>query len=83
MHSLARRAGLPAAQVGGQDGAERRVPVGAVNEDEANELADRLEGEVPEGARVEVEPGGQMIWENVPQNPFVVFGGLGGSGTPL
>jgi len=24
-----------------------------------------------------VEPGGQMVWEVVPSNPFAVFGGLG------
>ena len=27
---------------------------------------------------VEVEPGGAMVWEVSPQNPFAVFGGLGG-----
>ncbi len=51
---------------------------GAVNEDEARALADRLAEEAPEGARIEVEPGGQMVWEVAPQNPFAVFGGLGG-----
>jgi hypothetical protein len=51
--------------------------VGAVNEDEARSLADRLAEEVPAGSRVEVEPGGQMVWEVAPTNPFVVFGGLG------
>jgi hypothetical protein len=51
--------------------------VGAVNRDEAAALAERLRGEAPEGARVEVEPGGEMVWEVTPQNPFVVFGGLG------
>lgn len=50
---------------------------GAANEDEAHELAERLRREAPSGARVEVEPGGQMVWEVAPQNPFVVFGGLG------
>jgi hypothetical protein len=49
--------------------------VGASDEDEARELARRLHGEV--------EPGGELVWEVTPQNPFVVFGGLGGSGTPL
>ncbi|HEX2044172.1 MAG TPA: hypothetical protein VHF23_00940 [Gaiellaceae bacterium] len=52
--------------------------VGAANEDEAVALADRLRGELPPGARVEVEPGGGMVWEVMPQNPFAVFGGLGG-----
>lgn len=50
---------------------------GAANQDEAHELADRLREEVPASARVEVEPGGQMVWEVTPTNPFVVFGGLG------
>jgi hypothetical protein len=52
--------------------------VGAVNEDEAAALAERLRGEAPEGATVEVEPGGAMVWEVSPKNPFAVFGGLGG-----
>jgi hypothetical protein len=51
--------------------------VGALNEDDAHALAERLEGEVPEGARIEVEPGGGMVWQVAPQNPFAVFGGLG------
>lgn len=51
--------------------------VGAVNEDQAHALAERLAEEAPEGARIEVEPGGQMVWEVVPSNPFAVFGGLG------
>jgi hypothetical protein len=53
------------------------VLVGAVNEDDAHALADRLEDEAPENARIEVEPGGRMVWEVAPNNPFVVFGGLG------
>jgi hypothetical protein len=51
--------------------------VGAVNRDEATALAKRLREEAPEGATVEVEPGGAMVWEVSPQNPFAVFGGLG------
>jgi hypothetical protein len=51
--------------------------VGAVNRDEATALAERLREEAPEGAAVEVEPGGAMVWEVSPQNPFAVFGGLG------
>ena len=49
--------------------------VGASDEDKARALARRLHGEV--------EPGGELVWEVTPQNPFAVFGGLGGSGTPL
>lgn len=51
--------------------------VGAVNEDQAHALAGRLAEEAPQGARIEVEPGGQMVWEVAPSNPFAVFGGLG------
>ena len=51
---------------------------GAANEDDARALAERLRGEVPEGAKVEVEPGGGMVWEVAPRNPFTFFGGLGG-----
>lgn len=53
----------------------RYLLVGAATKEEADELAARLHGEV--------EPSSALVWENVPQNPFVVFGGLGGSGTPL
>jgi hypothetical protein len=48
----------------------RYLIVGAGSEEEARELAQRLHGEV--------EPGGELVWEVAPQNPFAVFGGLGG-----
>ena len=32
-------------------------------------LADRIRGEGSEGAKVEVEPGGGMVWEVAPRNP--------------
>ena len=51
--------------------------VGAENEDGAHVLAERLKREAPTGARIEVEPGGQMVWEVTPANPFAVFGGFG------
>ena len=51
---------------------------GAANEDDAKALAERLRGEAPAGAKVAVEPGGGMVWEVVPRNPFTFFGGLGG-----
>jgi hypothetical protein len=47
----------------------RFVIVGAGSEDEARELARRLHGEA--------EPGGEVVWEVTPQNPFALFGGLG------
>jgi hypothetical protein len=55
----------------------RYLLAGAANEDEADALANRLRGEVPD-ARIEVEPGGASVWEVMPQNPFAIFGGLGG-----
>jgi hypothetical protein len=51
---------------------------GAANEDDAQALGDRIRGEAPKGAKVEVEPGGGMLWEVAPRNPFTFFGGLGG-----
>ncbi|HUK95128.1 MAG TPA: SPOR domain-containing protein [Gaiellaceae bacterium] len=44
--------------------------VGAASEEEARELARRVHGEA--------EPGGEVVWEVTPRNPFAVFGGLGG-----
>jgi len=52
---------------------ERRwtyLVVGAATKEEAEALANRVHGEV--------EPGGELVWEVMPQNPFAVFGGLGG-----
>src|SRR2546421_6494379 len=52
----------------------RYLIVGTETREEAEALAERLHGEV--------EPSSAYVWENVPQNPFVVFGGLGGAGAP-
>jgi hypothetical protein len=52
-----------------------RLVIGAASKEDADALAQRVHGEV--------EPGGAAIWETVPGNPFAVFGGLGGSGTPV
>ena len=51
------------------------VLVGAASEEEAHELAKRLHGEA--------EASGELVYETLPQNPFAVFGGLGGTGTPI
>jgi hypothetical protein len=51
------------------------VIAGTATRDEAQELAARLHGEV--------EPGGELVWETVPGNPFAIFGGIAGGGTPL
>jgi hypothetical protein len=51
------------------------VIAGTATREEAQALAQRLHGEV--------EPGGELVWESTPGNPFAIFGGLGGAGTPL
>ena len=51
------------------------VIAGVATREEADELATRLHGEVG--------PGGELVWETTPGNPFAVFGGLGSDGTPL
>jgi hypothetical protein len=45
------------------------VIAGAASRTEAVELARRVHGEV--------EPGGELVYEVQPQNPFAIFGGLG------
>jgi hypothetical protein len=52
----------------------RYLIAGAASKEDAEALAARVHGEV--------EPGGELVWETVPGNPFAVFGGLGSSGTP-
>jgi hypothetical protein len=53
----------------------RYLIVGAATEEDAKALAARLHGEAV--------PGGAVVWESAPGNPFAVFGGMGGSGAPL
>jgi hypothetical protein len=48
----------------------RYLIIGAGSEEEARALAKRVHGDA--------EPGGEIVWEVTPQNPFAVFGGLGG-----
>jgi len=48
----------------------RYVIAGTSTRDEAVELAERVHGTV--------EPGGELVYEVQPHNPFAVFGGLGG-----
>lgn len=47
----------------------RFVIAGTATKEEAEELAARVHGEV--------EPGGELVYEVSPQNPFAIFGGLG------
>jgi hypothetical protein len=46
--------------------------VGTATREEAETLAARLHGQV--------EPGGELVWETAPGNPFALFGGMGGTG---
>jgi hypothetical protein len=46
------------------------VIAGAADREQAVELARRVHGQV--------EPGGELVYEVQPANPFAVFGGLGG-----
>jgi hypothetical protein len=48
----------------------RYVIAGTESREQAVELARRIHGEV--------EPGGELVYEVQPQNPFAVFGGLAG-----
>lgn len=48
----------------------RYLIVGAGSEDDARQLAARVRGRA--------EPGGELVWEVAPRNPFALFGGLGG-----
>lgn len=45
------------------------VIVGTATREDADALAARLHGEV--------EPGGELVWETAPGNPFAIFGGMG------
>jgi hypothetical protein len=55
----------------------RFILVGAETEEQANELAERLRGEVPREATVSIEGSRASLDEAALPNPFVVFGGLG------
>jgi hypothetical protein len=51
------------------------VIAGTATKEEAEKLGASLHGEV--------EPGGELVYEATPQNPFAIFGGLASTGTPL
>jgi hypothetical protein len=60
------------------------VVIGATDEDTANALAERIRREAPAGSEVTAETSVQEITADAPEvptpynNPFAVFGGLGG-----
>jgi len=51
----------------------RYLLVGAESRDAAQALADRLRAEAPTGARLQVQPGGEMVWEAAPERPLALF----------
>jgi hypothetical protein len=53
------------------------VLIGTATDDDAQALAERLRGEVPQGARVTAEPSSAIGWELASGNPFSLFGGFG------
>lgn len=53
------------------------VLIGANDEDDANALAQRLRGELPD-ARISVETNMRKLRDNLPGNPFAFLGGLAG-----
>jgi hypothetical protein len=52
--------------------------IGASDEDTANQLAERIRGEVGPDCAVSVEATGRAVLEEQPQNPFWFLGGLAG-----
>jgi hypothetical protein len=51
--------------------------IGAATEEDAQALAERLRGELPQGATVTAEPSGSVAWELTSRNPFAMFGSFG------
>jgi hypothetical protein len=54
------------------------VLVGAVDEDSAAQLADRMRAEAPEGSEVTVEGNLRAVYDERPGSRFWMLGGLGG-----
>jgi hypothetical protein len=54
------------------------VLLGANDEDSAASLAAQVRGLAPAGATVTVQATGKAIADDLPPNPFAIFGGLGG-----
>jgi hypothetical protein len=52
--------------------------IGALDEDTANALAERLRKEAPPDAAVTVEATSNVVVNERPSNPFAILGGLGG-----
>lgn len=47
--------------------------VGAESQEDAGELAERLRAEGPDGMKVQVQPGGEMVWEAAPRRSKIFY----------
>jgi hypothetical protein len=47
--------------------------VGAESQEDAAELAERLRYEGPDGMKVQVQPGGEMVWEAAPRRSRIFY----------
>jgi hypothetical protein len=47
--------------------------VGAASQEDANELAERLRAEGPDEMKVQVQPGGEMVWEAAPRRSKIFY----------
>jgi hypothetical protein len=47
--------------------------VGAASQEDANDLAERLRAEGPEAMKVQVQPGGEMVWEAAPRRSKIFY----------
>jgi hypothetical protein len=56
----------------------RYLVIGAADEDAANALAERVRAIAPADSRIGVEASAKTVEDEMPPNPFAVFGGLGG-----
>lgn len=54
------------------------VLIGATDEASAQQLAERLRGEMADGVKITVELNLRAVWDERPGNPFAVLGGLAG-----
>ena len=55
----------------------RYLLLGALDEDSARALAERIKAELPEGCTITVEGTLPAVTSGMPPNPFAVLGGLG------
>jgi hypothetical protein len=56
----------------------RYLVIGAADEDAAKAIAERVRAIAPADSRIGVEASAKTVEDEMPPNPFAVFGGLGG-----